>query len=379
MKPRRLFTPGPTTVPDEVLETMAQPLGHHRTPEFRKIHLQAVERLKYIYQTTNPVLILTASGSGAMESAVVNITRPGEKALVLVAGKFSERWRDLGEAYGLDLVVIDGTWGEPISPDEVRAAFAANPDIRTVFTTHCETSTGTVQDVEAYAEIAHQNGALIAVDGITSLGAQFVNTDRWNLDMVIGGSQKGFMIPPGLSFISVSQSARDRMERGRHPVFYFDLLKALTALEKGDTPWTPAMTLIIALNEALRMMQEEGLEPVVKRHDLNAAAVRAAVTALKIPLFSKAPANATTAIVPPDGSANDIKKRLDEHYGIKVAGGQGQIKGKVLRLGHLGYYYDTDMFQMISALEATLSDLGINKAPGKGIDALLTYYREHGD
>ncbi|MEE9270189.1 MAG: alanine--glyoxylate aminotransferase family protein [Candidatus Krumholzibacteria bacterium] len=375
MKSRKLFTPGPTAVPHQVLETMARPLIHHRTPEFRAILEEATKSLQYVYRTRNPVLVLTASGSGAMEAAVVNLTRPGEKALVTVVGKFSERWREVGEAYGLDLVVLEGKWGEPIPLERVKAAFEAESDISIVLTTHCETSTGVLQDVEGISRIAHRNGALIVVDGITSLGAQQVETDGWNLDVVIGGSQKGFMTPPGLAFISVSEAAIERMERAGHPVYYFDLKRALASHEKGDTPWTPALNLVIALNEALRMMKEEGLDNVIARHTRNARAVRAAVKALRLKLFATAPANATTAVIFKDGRADDVRKHLDERYGIKIAGGQGEVKGKIIRLGHLGFYHEVDMYTLIAALEATLCDLGITDAAGKGIDALLRSYR----
>ncbi|MDH3217328.1 MAG: aminotransferase class V-fold PLP-dependent enzyme, partial [Candidatus Krumholzibacteria bacterium] len=218
-------------------------------------------------------------------------------------------------------------------------------------------------------------GALIVVDGITSLCAQVVQTDDWNLDVVIGGSQKGFGTPPGLAFISLSEAAQERMDLAGHPVYYFDLKKALTSLNKGDTPWTPAVTLVIALNQALRMIREEGLDEVIRRHTRNAKAVRLAAKALGMPLLASVPANATTAVVPKSGMANDIRKRLDEGYGIKVAGGQGELKGRIIRLGHLGFYDEPDMYTMISALESALFDLGLTKAMGKGIEALLHQFR----
>jgi len=373
---KKLFTPGPTQVPARVLETMARPVFHHRTKEFRAIHREALEGLQYVYKTKNPVLILTSSGTGAMEAALVNLTRPGEKALINICGKFSDRWRELGQVYGLDLVVLEAKWGDPVSPDEMKKKFEAHPDISIVFTTHCETSTGVLQDVKTMSRIAHDNGALMVVDGITSLGAQVVETDDWRLDVVIGGSQKGFMMPPGLAFLSVSDSARERMEDNGHPVYYFDLRKALRSYETDDTPWTPAMTLVIALNEALKMMREEGLENVIRRHARNAKAVRLAAKGLGLELLASIPANATTAVIAPEGTANDIRSHLDSVYGVKVAGGQAELKGKILRLGHLGYYFETDMYTMIAALEATLYDLGINKTMGKGLEALLHQFRD---
>ena len=258
----------------------------------------------------------------------------------------------------------------------MRGVFEAHPDIDVVFTTHCETSTGVLQDVKSMSRIAHDNGALMVVDGITGLCAQVVETDDWNLDVVIGGSQKGFMIPPGLAFLSVSESAQERMEGNGHPVYYFDLKKALRSYETDDTPWTPAMTLVIALNEALKMIREEGLENVIRRHARNAKAVRLAAKALGLRLLASIPANATTAVIPKEGTADDIRSHLDTVYGVKVAGGQGELKGKIIRLGHLGYYHETDMYTMISALEATLYDLGLNETVGKGIEALLHQFRD---
>lgn len=376
MPPEKLFTPGPTAVPWQVLETMSRPLIHHRTKEFREIHREAAENLKYVYRTSNPVVILTASGSGAMEAAVANLTKVGEKAIVVEVGKFSERWRELGEAYGLDLVVVKAEWGDPINPDQVAKAFDENAGVGIVFVTHCETSTGVLQDVKTIARIAHENGALIVVDGITSLCAQNVQTDDWGLDAVVGGSQKGFMTPPGLSFISLSERARERMEAGGHPVYYFDLTKAVKALEKNDTPYTPAHTVIIALNEALRMIKQEGLENVIRRHTRNAKATRAAVKALGLKLFASMPCNATTSALPPDGTADKIRNHMVERYGVRIAGGQGTVKGKIIRLGHLGYYHETDIYTMMSALEGTLVDLGLNDAPGRGIEALLHSFAE---
>ena len=258
----------------------------------------------------------------------------------------------------------------------MKEAFKSHPDISIVFTTHCETSTGVLQDVKTMSRVAHDNGALIVVDGITSLGAQVVETDAWHLDVVIGGSQKGFMMPPGLATLSVSDAAHERMERNDHPVYYFDLRRALRSYETDDTPWTPAMTLVIALNEALKMIREEGLEDVIRRHTRNAKAVRLAAKALGLELFASIPANATTAVVPPEGTAGDIRAHLDNVYGVKVAGGQAELKGKIIRLGHLGYYHETDMYTMIAALEATLYDLRLSKTMGRGLEALLHQFRD---
>ena len=376
MRQKKLFTPGPVEVPWQVLQKLSEPLIHHRTEEFRAVHLQTVRNLQTIMKTTNPVVVLTASGSGAMEASVVNLTKPGEKALVIEIGKFSERWRELGEAFGLDLVVLEGKWGEPMDPARVQQAFDENPDIDIVFATHSETSTGVLQDVQKFSEIAHANNALIVIDGITSVGCHDVRVDEWQLDIVVGGSQKGVATPPGISYLSISGAARERIERGRHPVYYFDLARALKSLEKGDTPWTPAHTLMMAMNVALDMLVAEGIDNVVKRHARNAHACREGVRAMGLDLYATVPSNATTAVLPPDGTAGTIKQHMETAYGLKIAGGQGEIKGKIFRLGHLGFYYEADVMQMMAALEATLKDLGIRDSIGAGAAAVAKAFEE---
>ncbi|MDH4036597.1 MAG: alanine--glyoxylate aminotransferase family protein [Candidatus Krumholzibacteria bacterium] len=374
MKTPRLFTPGPTAIPAEVLETAARPLIHHRTEAFRQAHRDAMSGLQYILRTTNPVAILTASGSGAMEAAVVNMTRPGDTVITTELGKFSERWREIAEAYGMKVVTLKAEYGQVVQPAAVERAFMSNPGAAVLFATHSETATGVLQDVEAFAKIARAHGALIGVDAITSAGAHDVRTDDWGLDAVVGGSQKGVMIPPGLGYVAVSERARARMREGRHPVYYFDLLKALASAEKGDTPYTPAITLVLALRTALEMMRAEGIENIIARHDANARATRAAVTAMGLELLAAVPSNATTAVRTPGDSAGAIQKHLEKHYGVKIAGGQGALKGKIVRIGHLGHYDATDMYAVVSALEATLNDLGLLNTFGRGVAALRESY-----
>ena len=376
MKNPRLFTPGPTAVPPEVLETMSRPLIHHRTGPFRNAYREVIVNLQYIMRTENPVVVLTASGTGAMEAAVVNFTKPGDKALVAVNGKFSERWAQLCEVYGVETVVVESEWGYPVTPEQIEKAFADNAGINVLFAAHSETSTAVLQDVEAFAAIARKNDALIVVDGITSVGAHDVLTDEWGLDVVIGGAQKGVMIPPGLAYVSVSERAIAKAESGRHGCYYFDLLKAVKSAENGDTPFTPAITLMHALQQALRMIRDEGIENVINRHAANAGAVRAAVSALGLDLLSSAPSNATTAVVPPEGTAVTIIGNMERDYGVKIAGGQARLKGKIFRLGHLGYYSQADMYTMIAALEGTLADLGITEQTGQGLNALRWFYSQ---
>jgi aspartate aminotransferase-like enzyme len=233
-----------------------------------------------------------------------------------------------------------------------------------------------LQDVAAMAKIARAHDALIAVDAITSAGAHDVRTDDWGLDAVVGGSQKGVMIPPGLGYVAISQRAQARMKTGRHPVYYFDLLKAIASAEKGDTPYTPAITLVFALNQALAMMREEGIDNVVARHAANARATRAAVKAIGLELLATVPSNATTAVLTPGDSSGRITRHMESRYGVKIAGGQGSLKGRIVRIGHLGYYDATDMYMCLSAFEATLNDLGIVESFGKGVEAMRRVYAE---
>jgi aspartate aminotransferase-like enzyme len=374
MKQAKLFTPGPTAVPAEVLETMGRPLIHHRTEQFRSAHREVLDNLRYILQTQNPVVVLSSSGTGAMEATVVNLTQPGDSVLATVNGKFSDRWAVIAERYGVETVRLESEWGDPVTPEQLEKAFDDNPGVRVLFTTHSETSTAVLQDVEAFARIAHDRGALIVVDGITSVGAHDVRTDEWGLDAVVGGSQKGVMTPPGAAYVSLSQNAIAKIEAGRHPCFYFDLMAAITSAEKSDTPYTPAISLFLGLQRALQMMREEGLENVIARHTANASAVRAAVTALGLEQLSSSPSNAVTAVVPPEGTAPDIVKTMESRYGVKIAGGQNRLKGKIFRLGHLGYYEPSDIQIMIAALEGTLMDLGLAKEHGIGLAAMRDVY-----
>jgi aspartate aminotransferase-like enzyme len=374
MRSPKLFTPGPTAVPAEVLETQARPLIHHRTEEFRAALTESMRGLQYILNTKNPVVILTASGSGAMEAAVVNLTAPGETVIVTEVGKFSERWREIAEAYGVRVVVVKAEYGEVAKPADVARAFKENPGAPVLFTTHSETSTGALQDVEAFAKVARENNALIAVDAITSAGAHDVRTDEWGLDAVVGGSQKGVMIPPGLGYVALSPRALEKMRAGRHAVYYFDLLKAAKSAESGDTPYTPAITLVLALRRALEMMREEGIERVIARHEANGNAVRAAIKAMGLKLLASVPSNAATAVLTPGDSAGRITKHIEQRYGVKIAGGQGSLKGKIVRIGHLGYYDETDMYTVVSAFEATLNDLGLANNFGAGVAALRAAY-----
>jgi aspartate aminotransferase-like enzyme len=376
MKTPRLFTPGPTAIPAEILETQARPLIHHRSEAFRQAHRDCMAGLQYVLRTTNPVAILTASGSGAMEATVANLTRPGATVIVTELGKFSERWREIAQAYGLNVVSVKAEYGRTVEPGDVARAFQAHPGASVLFTTHSETSTCALQDVAALARVARDHDALVAVDAITSAAAHDVRTDEWGLDAVVGGSQKGVMIPPGLGYVALSARALARMQEGRHAVYYFDLLKAVATAAQGETPYTPAITLMLALRRALEMIREEGIENVIARHDANARATRAAVTAMGLKLLALTPSNAATAVLTPGDSAGAITRHMESAYGVKIAGGQGSLKGKIVRIGHLGCYDATDMFTVVSAFEAALNDLGLATTFGRGVAALQKSYAE---
>lgn len=376
MRTPKLFTPGPTAVPAEILETQARPLIHHRTEEFREAHLAAIQGLQYILRTSNPVAILTASGSGAMEACVVNLTKPGETVIVTEVGKFSERWREIAQAYGVKVVSLTCEPGQVVTPPQVEQAFGQHTNATVLFATHSETSTGVLLDVKEMSRVAKAHHALIVVDAITSAGCHDVRTDDWGLDAVVGGAQKGVMIPPGLGYVALSERALQRMAAPRHGVYYFDLLKAVKQAEKGETPYTPAITLMLALRCALDMMRAEGIENIVARHDLNARGCRAAVRAMGLDLVAVSPSNATTAVWTPGDSSGKITKHIEKRYGCKIAGGQGSLKGKIVRIGHLGAYYPEDMYQVVAAFEATLHDLGLAKTFGRGIEALRAVYAD---
>jgi aspartate aminotransferase-like enzyme len=376
MRSRQLFTPGPTEVPWRVREKMAGPMIHHRTEEFRAIQREAIDDLRDLLKTRNRVFLLACSGTGAMETALVNLTARGEKVLVTDLGKFSHRWREIGEAYGLDVTSVEARWGDPVRPEELERALDANPGVKAVFTIHSETSTGVLQDIESMARIARSKGALIVVDAITSVGAERLETDAWGLDVVIGSSQKGVMTPPGLAFLSFSEAARERMDKPGQPSYYFDMKRALASYEDGDTPWTPPIGLVMGLHEALKMIKEEGLESVIERHARNARAVRAAVRALGLEVFPTVPAACVTAVVIPEGHSEQIRKHLHDVYGIRIAGGQGRLKGKIVRIGHLGHYFESDIFTVVSAFESTLLDLGLIDAGGRGVEALFKQFHE---
>lgn len=367
----RLLTPGPAEVPPDTLLELARPVFHHRTKEFRAILAEVIEDLKYVFQTHNDVFVFTSSGTGAMEAAVANLLRPGDKALCVRGGKFGERWAELCGRFGAEVVPIDPGWGNPPEPAVLEAALREQPDIAAVYTTLCETSTATVTDIEAIGRIVANTGACLVVDGISAVGAIPLKTDEWGVDVLVVGSQKALLLPPGLAFVAVSAKAWERVEAAPRRAYYFDLLAARrAAAEKGDTPYTPANTLVAALRKSLRMIRAEGLEAVWARHHRTAEAVRAAAAALGLELLSSAPADAVTALFMPQGiDSEELRKRLRARYGVVVAGGQEQLKGRIIRIGHIGHIDALDMLGALAALEMALKEQGADVGLGAGVAA----------
>ena len=365
----RLFTPGPTPVPAELSLAMAHPMPHHRTPEFQAIMQRTTALLQQIYRTDDPVIILTSSGTGAMEAAVVNLTHPGEKALAIDAGKFGERWGNLLQTYGRDARILKVEWGGSPDPAQVKKEVQEH-GARAIFMTHSETSTGALADLESIARVARELDVLLVVDAITSLGAHKVETKAWGLDCVISGSQKAFMLPPGLAFLSLSERARARLEGNSTPRFYFDLVKALKLAPQGQSPWTPAITLVMGLEAACRRILAEGLEKVWERHQILGEATRTGLRAMGLQLLAARPSNAVTAaFVPDEVGADTLRNMLFERYGIKIAGGQDQLKGKIIRVGHLGAYDASDITLFLTATEALLRKQGMPIRPGAALGA----------
>ncbi|MGD0336637.1 MAG: alanine--glyoxylate aminotransferase family protein [Candidatus Omnitrophota bacterium] len=371
MRKNYLLTPGPTPLPPQVLEAMARPIIHHRTPQFQSMLAEAEDGLKYVFQTACDVFILASSGTGAMEAAVGNLLSAGDCALTVQGGKFGERWTELCKAYGVNTEVIDVEWGKAVSPQEIQKKLKSNPDIKAVFVTLCETSTGVTNDIEAIAGVVKDSGAVLVVDAISGLGAIPLATDAWHCDVVVSGSQKGLMLPPGLGFISVNPKAAKLIESSKSPRYYFDLRKAKKALDKTDTPFTPAIALVIALNEALRMMRQDGLENIFARHKKMACATRAAMKGLGLELFAPtAASDVVTAVrLPANIDGEKLVKTMRDTYSVTIAGGQDELKGKVFRIAHMGFIEEFDIIAGISCIEKVLAQMGYKFNLGAGVAA----------
>ena len=377
-----LMTAGPTPVPPKVSQVMAEPVLYHRSPAFIEVFARCLERLPRVFETANDVLCFAASGTGAMESAVVNLTRPGEPALVASCGKFGERWAELCDAHGAATRHLEAGWGSRVEPEALERALAES-GARTVFTTLSETSTGVVNDVRALAASAHAHDALIVVDAVSALGAVPVRQDEWGLDVVVSGSQKALMCPPGLAFASASKQALARAGKAGAGNYYFDWQRTAAGQRKDppDSPFTPAVGLFMALDVALGMIEEEGLERVHDRHRLLGRAAREAARALDLELYGPGDdnANVVTAIAVPEGiDGAQVPKRMRDRFGITIAGGQGQLKGRIVRIAHCGYFGAFDVMIAVAGLEMTLRELGHDLELGAGVAAAQRVFSEAG-
>jgi len=371
MKKYQLMAPGPTPVPSQVLLAMAQPIIHHRTPEYEALFVEVRAGLKRIFQTAHDVIPLTCSGTGAMEAAVVNTLSPGDTVAIVRAGKFADRWADLAKAYGLVAVDLRAPFGETVAPARVAEALSSRPEIKAVLVQHSETSTGVLHDVRGYAEVTRGSGALLVVDAVSSLGIVDLPMDAWGVDVVVSGSQKGLMLPPGLAFCALNDRAWAMAATARLPRYYLDLAEERKALKKNEAHFTPAVSIVVGLREVVRMLEIEGLANVFKRHDRLARATRAGVEALGLGLFARAtPSPALTAVAAPRGIDGErIVAAYSEQHNITIAGGQGEMKGQLFRLGHMGYVAEFDVIAALSALEQVLAGLGLPVDFGASVQA----------
>jgi serine---pyruvate transaminase len=372
------MAPGPTPVPPESLAAGAAPIVHHRGPDFREVMLRTLGRLQEVCRTQNEVLLFTASGSGAFESALVNLLSPGERVLVVTAGAFGDRWCSMASAFGADVHELRYSWGETPQPDDLRSQLAES-GAEVVVVVHSETSTGVVADVQALAAAAREVGAIVIVDAVSSLGAVPLETDAWGLDVVVAGSQKALMTPPGLSLTTVSSAAWERSRRSTMPRYYFDWARMQEALEAGSTPFTPAVSIVAALDVSLGLILEEGLENAFARHAALGRACREGVKAMGLELFSPDEERSAivTAILTPDGvDAKALVLELRDRFGITVAGAHGELGSRMFRIGHIGYYDVLDITTALTAVETLLLDRGAAIEPGVAVARALEAYHD---
>lgn len=360
MKRKILMTPGPSPVPSFLRESLAKEILHHRTQDFRDILTQVHSGLKKLLQTKNPVVVLASSGTGAMEAAIANLFSPRDKVLVISGGKFGQRWTEIAKNFGLDIVEMEIKWGSAPDPANLEKLLAKNQKIKAVLTTLCETSTATVYDLENISKAAKKYNAAIVVDAISGLGQDKLLADQWELDVVVGGSQKGLMLPPGLSFVSLSAKAKKMISESTLPKYYFDLSKALKKHQDNDTPYTPAVNLVVALKEALAAINDkEGIENRWLKFEKLAKAARAGAEAIGLSLLSSRPSWSVTAVKMPAAiKSSQVVKFLRQQYGLSIAGGQAELKDKIVRIAHMGWINEQDLISCFSLFEAALKEFG---------------------
>jgi aspartate aminotransferase-like enzyme len=380
MKKYQLMAPGPTPVPSEALLAMARPMLHHRTPEYEALFVEVRAGLKRLVQTAQEVIPLACSGTGAMEAAVVNTLSAGDTVAVVCAGKFGERWIEIARAYGIEVVALTAPFGETVPAARVAETLRARPEIAAVLTQHSESSTGVLHDVRGYAAATRDSSAILVVDAVSSLGIADLPMDAWGVDVVVAGSQKGLMLPPGLAFCALGERAWRRVETSRLPKYYFDLAAERRTVLRNEAHFTPAVSIVVGLREVLRMLEAEGLANVVRRHDRLARATRAGVEALGLRLFARAtPSPALTAVEAPAGVDSEaIVAAFAAEHNITIAGGQGEMKGQVFRLGHMGYAAEFDVIVALAALEQVLAGLGQPVDFGAGVRAAQKVFADRG-
>ncbi|GHT37910.1 serine-pyruvate aminotransferase [Endomicrobiia bacterium] len=364
-----LLTPGPTPIPPEVALKEALPILHHRTSEFASVYKDVAEGLRCVFQTKNEVYMLAASGTGAMEMAVVSLLSPGDEIIVASCGNFGDRWAKIAEGYGIKVISASVEWGKVVKPLEIEKALKTNPNIRAVYTTFTETSTGVANDIKTIGEIVAKTNAVLIVDAISGLVGQEFRTDEWKVDVVVSGSQKGFMLAPGLAFITLSDKAWKLTESSRLPKFYFDIRKYKKSYATNETPFTPPVTLIVALQESIKLIKERGLENIWNDNKLLAKAARSGMKALGLELFGEVPCEVVTSASVSVEIGGKIVKILREKYGVSIAGGQGNLKGKIIRFAHMGYIGKADLLVGLACLEMVLSELGVKIEKGKAVAA----------
>jgi len=369
----QLRIPGPTPLPDRVVRSMNRPMIDHRGSEFAAILAEITAGAKRVFKTKNDLLLLTSSGTGGLESAVANLVSPGDEVVVALCGNFGERFAALAAAYGAEVARLEFEWGRPVDPNDFAVALERHPKARVVLLTHNETSTGLTNPLRELAAVAGKAGRIVVVDGVSSISSIDIETDAWGIDVAVSGSQKGWMAPPGLALVSVSERAWEQQAKARSPRFYFDWKEAKTWAEKGMTPFTPAVPVAFALQEGLHMLDEEGLGAVYERHARLARATQAGLQALGFQLFAQEGyrSNTVTSALPPQGlDVAALRKLLDTKYGVVIAGGQGKMTGKMVRVGHLGAVAAGDIVQVVWAVEQALEELDIAPADGRGVAAV---------
>lgn len=379
MKRNLLLTPGPTKTPPDLCAALGRPIIHHRTPQFQENLKEAIEGVQFVLQTKNDVYMLASSGTGALEAAVINLLSPGDKAVTVESGKFGERWTELCQAFGMEAEPIKVNWGSSVTPEEIKAKLDADKGIKAVFITHCETSTGVTADVKAIAEVVQNTDAVLVVDAVSSLAVIDLKMDEWGVDVVVSGSHKGFMLPPGLAFIAVNEKAGALIEKSTTPKYYFDLKKSKKAAAATDTPFTPAIGIVIAMTESIRGIKETGLDKHFAKYERLARGTRAAAEALGLELLpdESCISNVLTAIKLPESiDGGKLVKTLRDEHGISMAGGQAQLKGKIIRIAHMGCVNEEDLMTGFEFLEKVLAEMGYEFEKGISLDAAKQVFNE---